>query len=256
MSVQVNPHNEHPSWRRRRLAVVVALSATLLIGACSDDASTTTPSTLQTGSTAGAGNGPLSVDSDGVSTMPGDALSGQLDAIPVLQLTQADHDSLVYMREEERLAEDVYRVLYAKWQVPVFDNIAGAEVTHTASVKTLLDRYQLADPAAGRAAGTYQNATIQSLYTALVAQGSTSLIDALEVGAAIEDLDIADLQARPSDKADIALVYSNLEKGSRNHLRAFVSQLKSRGATYTPTHITQAQYDAIIAGTIERGSAG
>jgi hypothetical protein len=239
------------------VAVAVALCAALALGACGDDTSSSTPSTLQTGSTLrGSGLGPLVVDSDGISTMPGDAVTDQLDALLKSQLSQSDRDSLAFMREEERLAEDVYRVLYAKWKVAIFDNIAAAETTHTASVKALLDRYQLPDPSAGKPAGTYQNATIQAIYTALVTKGTASLIDALTVGATIEDLDIADLHARASDKADIALVYSNLEKGSRNHLRAFVSQLKSRGATYTPAHITQAEYDTIVAGSIERGADG
>lgn len=191
---------------------------------------------------------------DGVSALPGDALNAQLESLPKVQPTPAEQEALAYMREEERLAEDVYRALGAKWNLPVFTNIAAAEATHTSSVKALLDRYQLPDPSAGRAAGSYANATIAGLYTTLVAQGSTSLVDALKVGAAIEDLDIADLQARASTKADIALVFANLEKGSRNHLRSFTSQLTSRGASYTPTHISQAAFDAIVAGAIERGS--
>lgn len=74
------------------------------------------------------------------------------------------------------------------------------------------------------------------------------------VGALIEDLDIADLQARASDDPSVALVFSNLEKGSRNHLRAFIGQLDANGETYTPSHISQADFDAIVSSPTERGN--
>ncbi|MGE0307746.1 MAG: DUF2202 domain-containing protein, partial [Acidimicrobiia bacterium] len=127
--------------------------------------------------------------------------------------------------------------------------------THTDAVMALLERYGLNDPAAANAPGEFTNPEIQSLYSTLVAQGSTSLVDALTVGATIEDLDIADLQARATTTPDIAMVYANLEKGSRDHLRAFVKQLTNQGATYTPTHITQDAYEAIVSSDLERGSA-
>ncbi len=204
---------------------------------------------------AGQGNGPLKVGADGVTNVDGAALQGQLDSLPKGELTAADRASLAYMREEEKLAGDVYAVLYAKWQTPIFNNISSAEQTHTGAVKALLDRYQLADPAASKPAGSYENADIQALFSTLVAQGNTSLVDALQVGATIEDLDIYDLQLRKSDMQDIALVYANLEKGSRNHLRAFVAQLTARSAIYTPTHISQAEFDSIVSSETEQGSA-
>jgi hypothetical protein len=246
----------HSYRRRRNVAVAAALCTALALGACGDDASSSTPSTLQTGSTLrGADRGPLVVDSDGVSRMPGDAVTDQLDALPKSQLSQSDRDSLAFMREEERLAEDVYRVLYAKWKLAIFDNIAAAETTHTASVKALLDRYQLPDPTAGKPAGTYQNATIQSIYTALVTKGTASLVDALTVGATIEDLDIADVEKlmAATENADLDLVYGNLARGSRNHLRSFVAQVTAAGGSYTPQYITADAYAQIIASGRERG---
>ena len=52
---------------------------------------------------------------------------------------------------------------------------------------------------------------------------------------------------------DIAIVYDALELGSRNHMRAFYRQLQRLGADYTPTYISQAAFDAIIAGNMEQG---
>jgi hypothetical protein len=76
------------------------------------------------------------------------------------------------------------------------------------------------------------------------------------VGATIEGLDIADLQDRATSASDVQLVYDNLEKGSRNHLRAFVAQLERNDATYTPGHISRSQHEALVDDPIERGRVG
>jgi hypothetical protein len=196
------------------------------------------------------------VGADGVTRIPGEDLKTQLDAIPRADLTAEEEAGLLRMREEEKLAHDVYVALGQSWGTKAFTNIAAAEQTHADAVGTLLDRYEIADPSEGKGAGSFTDPAIQDLYASLVEQGSGSLVDALTVGATIEDLDIADLQARATDTADIALVYANLEKGSRNHLRAFTKQLDRNGASYTPTHITQAEYDAIVSSDMERGSGG
>lgn len=120
----------------------------------------------------------------------------------------------------------------------------------------LLERYGIADPAAGKAVGDFTDPVLQGLYDQLVAAGSESLVAALSVGAEIEELDIVDLRDRATEAADIALVYSNLERGSRNHLRAFTRQLANNDATYTPTHLSQVDYDAIVSGDMEQGAGG
>ena len=170
-------------------------------------------------------------------------------------LTADEAAGLAFMREEEKLAHDVYAALYEKWGLPVFKNISAAEQTHSDAVKQLLDRYGVEDPAAGNGAGEFTNATLQSLYDTLVAQGILSIADALKVGAAIEEIDILDLEKRMEQtaKADITRVYTNLLKGSENHLRAFVSNLKARGETYMPQYLSQAAYDKIIGSSNARG---
>ena len=113
------------------------------------------------------------------------ALEEQLAAFPVAELTEAEEEGLMYMREEEKLAGDVYDAMYDQWGLQIFDNISDAEVMHTDSVKILLDRYGLNDPAAGLAPGEFANTELQALYDELVATGSQSLTDALLVGALI-----------------------------------------------------------------------
>jgi len=184
------------------------------------------------------------------------ALSTQLATIPASPLSTEETDALVFMREEEKLARDVYQLLYAQWGQKVFSNIAASEQQHMDAVALLLARYSLPDPAAGTAVGVFQDAHVQVLFNTLMAQGQTALIGALTVGATIEDLDIADLQQRiaATDNADIALVFGELMKGSRNHLRAFISQLTRQGVTYTPQYISQAEFDAIVNSATEKGS--
>ena len=148
-------------------------------------------------------------------------------------LTADEAADLQYMREEEKLAQDVYELLGAKYDARVFANIARSETQHTATVKTFLDAFKVADPAAGRAAGSYANGDLQALYDQLVAQGGESLADAVNVGIAIEERDIADLKSRiaATDRADLKAMYGNLLRASENHLRAFTRQLDGSGGT-------------------------
>ena len=137
--------------------------------------------------------------------------------------------ALLFMREEEKLARDVYNVLYATWGLPVFKNIAVSEQRHMDAIKVLLDRYGLTDPAL--APGKFSDPTLQALYDKLVAQGKLSVTEALKVGVTIEQVDIKDLQTRiaQTDNLDIQRVYTNLLNGSNSHLQAFSRNTATTG---------------------------
>jgi hypothetical protein len=170
-------------------------------------------------------------------------------------LGEVEAEGILFMREEEKLARDVYLTLYDQWQMPVFDNIAGSESTHMEAVKGLIDRYGLSDPAESKGIGEFADQELQALYDQLVVQGSQSLVDALRVGAMIEEIDILDLEERiaQTDKADIARVYDSLMRGSGNHLRAFVSSLERQGVTYESSYLSPAQLEDILSSGVERG---
>jgi len=198
----------------------------------------------------------MQVDANGVSTMQPAALGTTLAAYPLETISAAEAQSLAFMREEEQLAHDVYASNAIRWPVlPIFGNIATSEATHSAAIKTLLDRYQLPDPLAGLPNGSFSSATFQALYAALVAASDPSLVDALKVGVQIEELDIRDLEAQKAgiDNADILLVYDNLLRGSRNHLRSYMQTLLQQGGSYMPQYISQATFDAIVNTPIETG---
>ncbi|MFZ2594107.1 MAG: DUF2202 domain-containing protein [Minisyncoccia bacterium] len=182
------------------------------------------------------------------------AFSKAKEAIPSV-LTETEIAGLVYMREEEKLAHDIYTVLGEKWGTKIFSNIAMSEQTHTDAVRGLLQAYEISDPVVSNSVGVFTSPQLQNIYTKLLEQGMRSNTDALVVGATVEDLDTFDLDVRMKEtvREDILSVYRNLQKGSRNHLRAFTRNLNSLGSTYTPVYISQSSYDAIIAGPQERG---
>ncbi len=175
---------------------------------------------------------------------------------PASPLTPDEIAGLVFMREEEKMARDVYLTLGETWGSQVFSNIARAEQSHMDAVKTLLDRYGIADPAAGNAIGEFTDPDLQALYDQLVDLGNQSLADALRVGALIEETDIEDLidQLATVEQSDIQRVYGQLLQGSENHLRAFVSTLERQtGETYEPQVLDQAIYDQIISAASAAG---
>ncbi len=198
----------------------------------------------------------LEVDSDG-NTRFNNNLQTYVDDLPVEDLNTGELASLAYIREEEKLARDVYTALYSLWSKNVFNNISGSEATHMGAVLVLLDKYELEDPAAGTDYGVFNNPELQQLYDDLLAYGQVSLVQALEVGATVEEVDIIDIQTDLDefvDNQDIEMVYESLIKGSRNHLRSFVRNLEQEGITYTPQFLDQATYDAIINAPMETGN--
>ena len=183
-------------------------------------------------------------------------VSGVITSLPYEELSLEEELGLIKMREEEKLARDVYATLYDIWKKPVFKNISQSEQRHMNAVKVLIDKYGLVDPVSDPTVGIFTDPEFTALYIALVDQGSASLVDALIVGATIEDLDIYDLQEflAQTDNKDITAVYENLLRGSRNHLRAFTYLLSLNGETYKAQYISQEELEAIITSPRETGS--
>ena len=160
----------------------------------------------------------------------------------------SDSAGILYMREEEKLARDVYLTLYEVWGIRTFSNIARSEQRHMDAVALLIEAQGLVDPAIGSKPGEFQNQDLASLYTSLVALGSQSPQDALIVGSIIEDLDIYDLETYLSETdnpASIA-VYTNLLKGSEKHMSSFARQLARYGIVYEARYITSERLEEIL----------
>jgi hypothetical protein len=101
---------------------------------------------------------------------------------------------LQFLREEEKLARDVYLTLYDAWQLAPHQNIAESEQTHTDRVLDLLVALDLPDPVVDDTVGVFVNPQLAGLYVELVATGRRTEVASLEVGATIEDLDLRDIE--------------------------------------------------------------
>jgi hypothetical protein len=148
-------------------------------------------------------------------------------------VTEAETAGLLFMREEEKMARDVYTYLYGKYKLPVFLNISKSENAHMSSVLRLITAFKIADNSTNDP-GVYTNTHIAELYLQLIEMGNVSVIDALKVGVLIEQTDISDLQKELLlvENASVKTVYTNLMAGSNAHLKAFVYNLKIQGVTY------------------------
>lgn len=209
------------------------------------------------GGSSGGSSSVISVSGDGNTKFDSSTLEENLEDITKGTLTEQERNGLLLMREEEKLARDVYAGLFDKHGITIFNNISQSEQTHMDAVKSLLDRYSITDPVTDNARGVFSSSVIQNLYTELLSKGEASQNAALLVGAEIEELDIFDLirlEGEIENNEDIALVYSNLRKGSRNHLRAFSKQIIAAGLSYEAKYLTQTEVDAILAASMETGS--
>ena len=194
----------------------------------------------------------IEVTSDGATTVNMVNLKSTMVETPPLDDNELD--ILLMMKEEEKLARDVYSVLYQKWGITIFSNIAAAEDRHMNAVIYLLKYYGAADTLPGEP-GVFTIDEIQVLYEELVTKGSVSPEEAYMTGALIEEMDIKDLTEalRNTSNENIIRVFENLLKGSRNHLRAFNRQIMNLGLTYAPVYISQEEFDLIVNSSFEKG---
>jgi hypothetical protein len=181
------------------------------------------------------------------SLAPDDALK----ATPMVtqQLTDEEVEGILFMREEEKLARDVYLYLYEIYPLRPFLNISKSEQAHMDAIKYLIDTYELEDPVGGNPEGVFQNLELQELYDELIKTGSESREEALKVGALIEEVDIIDLRNELKETAkndDVIRVFGNLCKASERHLKAFVRVLSLYDVDYQPAQLEQEEFDRIF----------
>jgi hypothetical protein len=153
---------------------------------------------------------------------------GMVSISLAVQLTPEEEAGLIQMREEEKLARDVYIEMCSQWGGNVFCNIKESEQSHMDAILKMLTKYGVPDPVAkdesgNIVAGKFTNPEIQKIYDCLIEMGSVSLQDAICVGVIIEEMDIEDIDKLldGTEKPDLQRVYTNLINGSYNHLKSF-----------------------------------
>ena len=175
------------------------------------------------------------------------------DVTPVSTLTETEKNDLLHLREEEKLARDVYLYSFDKYGLNISKNISNSEQSHMDAVLEIIEMYNLEDNSS-EVTGVFNNEELQTLYNNLTAQVDISVDEALQVGATIEDLDIYDIEEFISrtENDDILAMYDMLMCGSRNHLRSYYSQIVSNGGEYSVQFIDQIEFENIISSDKEQ----
>ncbi|MCC7376875.1 MAG: DUF2202 domain-containing protein [Verrucomicrobiales bacterium] len=151
--------------------------------------------------------------------------------LPSLALTPSEANSILYMKQEEKMARDLYTALADQWDARTLQNIAAAEQRHMNAIDTLIAGNGLQDSTPAEP-GKFSIPDLQSLYNELLAKGQASLAGAFAVGVAVEETDIADLKEAIAATTDTATlrVFGNLLRGSTHHLAAFNTAVTSGDA--------------------------
>lgn len=176
-------------------------------------------------------------------------------------LSQDEIDGLRYMREEEKLARDIYLTMSDEWGLIIFSNIARAEQTHMDAVRNLLEKYDVEDPIVDEGEthiGVFFNTDLAAMFDDFKARGLESSLQALQVGAEIEETDLLDIQSEIdlATHADIISTYENLVCGSMNHLRAFVMHIELQGEIYDPLYLEPEELSGIVGAPVARACGG
>jgi len=202
--------------------------------------------------------------------LAGKAAYASMDGV-VVDYNEQTH--LAFMREEEKLARDVYIRLSTMYpDHPIFGNIDDSEQRHTEAVRDMLVKYGLEDPNTNDNVGVYTGEDYGWYFTEkfheLIERASISELEALYVGAFIEELDMMDINQCPrvivetdneindvtecgrvyTDNADIDNLYASLLDGSDSHLVAYVRNIEryiGKG-NYQAQVLPQEQVDEIL----------
>jgi hypothetical protein len=216
---------------------VVAMGALLLTSSCSKDTSAIAEAAVSDQTLASTAQIDAELKSANLAVPC--LLTGTIPDAPVPvcvlsgTVTESEGAGLLFMREEEKMARDVYAYMYAKYKSFVFGNITKSENAHMLATLRLITAFKVTDNSNNNP-GEFTNTHIKDLYQQLIAMGDISLIDALKVGVLIEQTDITDLEKEllAVQNSTIKTVYTNLKAGSNAHLKAFIWNLKIQGVVY------------------------
>lgn len=174
--------------------------------------------------------------------------AGPSGSSPTPVLDPYEAATLLYLREEEKLARDVYGVLYDTWSKNVFLNISQAEQNHMNALLNQIEKYGLEDPVTDDTSGVFSDESLGTLFGEYVDSGDDGLLEAFLVGGQIEEKQIADLEAAiaETDESSLLNAYDNLLAASRNHLRTFVSHVTSLGVEYVAQILDPNEVDDIV----------
>ena len=162
-------------------------------------------------------------------------------------LSSREKEGLLFIREEEKTARDLYTSLYEKDKLPIFRELARSEQSHMDQAGAIIDKYGLTIPGKDER-GVFPNQTLQKIHDELLAKGLSSDQDALKVAATFEEISIMDLEKEmdATHAEDVNAMYQGLLAGSRKHLRSYITDLKERGIHYNPQLLERDEFEKIV----------
>jgi len=193
----------------------------------------------------------IEVKSDGATTF---ALAGVTPAFDSTADLTADEIEFIYaIREDEKVARDLYFSFFGTFGLKPFENIGKAEDNHIKATEKLFDYYEIDYPALSEN-GKFENAIRQKLFDSLLLKGTPEL-EAFKVMAMLEESNIVEYGEvlKTIANPNIKIVIENLARASANHFKAAIRQITALGGTYRPALMTQEQYRAVIATGFEKG---
>ena len=205
-----------------------------------------------------------------ISNAAANAAAGE-DSNLVLDFNEQTH--LVFTCEEEKLEHDVYRVLGRRFpEIESFAVMAENKEHSNCALDELLQKYHVSVPRVNNNVGVFSwgiyGRYFREKYLVLTNQGSSSPLNALYVGAFIEELNIQDINHCPkvlvdisnginddsacgmkyTDNPDVLAVYEDLLDESREHLRLLVRYIEHviGSGNYQAQILQQDGMDAIL----------
>lgn len=164
-------------------------------------------------------------------------------------LTPADEESLKYLYESILMTGEILRNSYEKWGVPEFNNVSRTEFSRVDTIMTIMDEYNIKDPAVHHQTGIYFNPEIQQWHNENLGNAVSSYDDALVTAIRIEEKIIYDIQQHTTkgiSNNDIRILYTKLNAGAANHLKIFYQLLMNRGKTYSPEYLSQPEFEKLL----------
>ncbi|NTV17903.1 MAG: DUF2202 domain-containing protein [Bacteroidales bacterium] len=229
----------------KTLLAICAIS--LSLASCTKETNPNTPELLVSATPSDI----IEVKSDGATTF---ALAGVTPAFDSTADLTADEIEFIYaVREDEKVARDLYFSFFGTFGLKPFENIGKAEDNHIKATEKLFDYYEIDYPALSEN-GKFENAIRQKLFDSLLLKGTPEL-EAFKVMAMLEESNIVEYGEvlKTIANPNIKIVIENLARASANHFKAAIRQITALGGTYTPALMTQEQYKAVIAIGFEKG---
>jgi hypothetical protein len=175
------------------------------------------------------------------------------DGFPLEDISAVDETALLKIWQDQKLSRDLYQSFYTAYSLPIYANMLSDAQHHMDFMHILLGKFGVSVPQ--DVAGLFADQEAQNLFDLMLNAGNGSAVEALRQGAAAEDMTIADLQILlpQTDNLEIQIIYQNLLKSARNHLRLIIKELSQAGIDYDPQYISDDDFAAIIVSPVETG---